>query len=185
MKQALVADDLSLACQRVGRFLHGFALLEHELNARIIEMLRLQGEGADVLAHGLDFAKKLNLLRTIAVVTAPSNDKKRVETLFSAIFEMNNDRILMAHCPFEPAGADAVQFRRTVAKDGKVNVKDPLWPSTKFDSAYANLENHRQALGELKPRLIIKIDENGRSEILSKYFYAPILWAPSTESTLY
>ena len=33
----------------------------------------------------------------------------------------------MAHGMFEPAAKEDVQFKRTVAKDGKVKKPDPLW----------------------------------------------------------
>jgi hypothetical protein len=41
-------EQLFLACQKVGLFLHKFALLEQEVNERIADLLKLQGEAADV-----------------------------------------------------------------------------------------------------------------------------------------
>jgi len=111
----MACDELSLACQKVGRFLHDFAILEKEINERIVDILRLKDEAADVVTHSLDFTKKSNILRTIAVATAPKDAKKSVDKLFNRIADHNEERILMAHSGFEPAANEAVQFKRTVA----------------------------------------------------------------------
>ena len=75
-------DDLSKACAKVGRFLHDFALIEQEINADIVQILDLKGAAADVIANGLDFFKKANLLKTVALETAPQAEKEDVEKLF-------------------------------------------------------------------------------------------------------
>lgn len=171
-------DAVSLACQKVGRFLYDFALMEQDINERIIDILQLKGGAADVVAHSLDFFKKVNILRIIALDTAPTEERKPTEKLFSAIAAQNDNRILMAHCPFEPSDDQSVQFRRTVAKDGKVKVKDPLWSKKQFDEASADLNGIREKLNKLKPRLTFKVVD-GRSEIFSHYLYAPFsTWVP-------
>src|SRR5215468_5844160 len=109
-------DDLSKACAQVGRFLHEFALVEQEINNGIVQILDLKGDAADVIAHDIDFFRKVNLLKIIALETAPKTEKKSISKLFSAVAKQNNDRLLMAHSRFEPAAAEGVQFRRTVAK---------------------------------------------------------------------
>jgi hypothetical protein len=148
-------DDLSKACAKVGRFLHDFALIEQEINVGIVKILGLKGDAADVIANTLDFIRKANLLRTVAVKTAPQPKKGDVETLFSAIFRQNDDRILMAHSTFEPAADDGVQFRRTVAKDGKIKKVDPLWTKEKFEQSYKQLQDIRGRLTKLRPRLTL------------------------------
>jgi hypothetical protein len=44
-------DDLSKACEKVGRFLHDFALVEQEINERIADILNLKGDAADVVVN--------------------------------------------------------------------------------------------------------------------------------------
>ena len=143
-----------MACQKVGLFFHKFALLEQEINERIVDMLELKGDAADVVAHSLDFFKKLNILWIVAIELTPSEKKERVEEIFKAIAKQNDNRQIMAHCRFEPVNG-SVQFRRTVARDGKVKVqdKDHLWSSEKFEKAFLELDDLRTKLGELKPQL--------------------------------
>ena len=63
-------DDLLKACAKVGRFLHDFALVEQEFNDGIVQILDLKGAAADVIANSLDFLRKHNLLRTVALETS-------------------------------------------------------------------------------------------------------------------
>ncbi len=135
-------DDLSKACAKVGRFLHDFALVEQEINGGIVQILDLKGTAADVIANSLDFIRKVNLFRTVALETAPEPEKEGVGKLFSAIAAQNDDRILMAHSTFELAADDGVQFRRTVAKDGKIKKEDPLWTKQKFEQSYNRLHDY-------------------------------------------
>jgi hypothetical protein len=162
----MAEDEFSLACQKVGLFFHKFAFLEQEINERIVDMLKLKGDAADVVSHGLDFFKKFNLLKTVAVGQTPSEEKERVEGIFSDIAKQNDSRQVMAHSRFEPGIKGSVQFRRTVAKDGKVKVqdKDHLWTVERFAGEFEKLDELRAKLNELKPRLNIKYDEDGRSE---------------------
>ncbi len=135
-------DDLSKACAKVGRFLHDFALVEQEINGGIVQILDLKGTAADVIANSLDFIRKVNLFRTVALETAPEPEKEGVGKLFSAIAAQNDDRILMAHSTFELAADDGVQFRRTVAKDGKIKKEDLRWTKQKFEQSYNRLHDY-------------------------------------------
>ena len=122
-------DDLSLACQKVGLFLHKFALLEHEMNERIVDILQLKDQAAGVVAHGLDFFKKFNLLKTVAIgQRRPPDEKKHVGKIFSGIARSKTiaPDCDGSSCLFEPAINGSVQFRYTLAKDGKVDIKDPF-----------------------------------------------------------
>ena len=89
----------------------------------------------------------------MSLETAPQREKEDVNKLFNAIFEQNNDRNLMAHSTFELAADDGVQFRRTVAKDGKLKKEDPLWTKQKFEQSYERLQDIRDRLTKLRPRL--------------------------------
>jgi hypothetical protein len=151
----MAEDELSLACQKVGRFFYKFALLEQEINERIVDMLKLKGLAADVITHDIDFFKKLNLLKIVAVEQTPPEEKKRVENIFNAITIHNDIRQVMAHSRFEPRENGSVQFRRTVAKGGKVTVqdKDHLWDVGKFTKEFEKLEELRAKLNALKHKL--------------------------------
>jgi hypothetical protein len=165
-----VADnDLLLACQRVGLFLYKFALLEHEIDERIFALLNLKDVAADVVV-GLDFFKKSNLLRTVAARLAPSKDRVRVDGIFSSIAEQNNNRIMIAHCRFEPENG-SVRFRRTNAKDGKVAVIDPLWSPERFEEEFKKLDDLRSKLSALKPLLIFDIGDDGTVESIRRYMW--------------
>ena len=96
----MCSDALSMACEKVGRFLHDFALLEREINNGIIAILELEGGAAEVLSQKLDFAKKVTLLKTIAMETAPPEEKQDIDTTFKAVWKQNENRLLMAHCSF-------------------------------------------------------------------------------------
>lgn len=155
----------------MGRFLYEFALVEHEINEGIVQILGLKGDAADVVARSVDFFRKLNMLRTVAVELALESDKKKVGKVFSKIAEQNQDRILMAHSPFEPAPDEAVQFRRTVSKDGNVKKQDPLWSKQDFENAYQHMSEVRAKLKELRPSLTILISDDGKTQLVSQYMY--------------
>lgn len=174
-------DDLSKACAKVGRFLHDFALVEQEINDGIVQILDLKGAAADVIANNLDFFRKVNLLRTVALETAPQPEKGDINKLFSAIAEQNDDRILMAHSTFELAVDDSVQFRRTVAKDGKIKKEEPLWTKQKFEQSYKRLQDIRDKLTKLHPRLTLS--DESKTQLFSNYLNSPV--SPSRLQSLY
>ncbi|MGE0061430.1 MAG: hypothetical protein AB7T86_05055 [Xanthobacteraceae bacterium] len=169
-------DELSQACSKVGRFLYEFALVEDGINGCITDILQLKGDAADVVAHSVDFFRKANLLRTVAMNTGPAADRTKITKLFSAIAEQNNNRVMLAHSVFEPAEGGGVQFRRTVAKDGAVKKQDPLWTHKDFAASYNRLQEICEQLKELRPTLVYTITEEGRTEILSRYSYANTSW---------
>jgi hypothetical protein len=71
----------------------------------------------------------------------------------------------MAHCRFEPAANDSVQFRRTVVK-AEIKIDDPLWSPQKFEIEFKKLDDLRAKLIGLKP---LKTDEDRTSELISGY----------------
>ena len=163
-------DNLLKACAMVGRFLYEFALVEREIDEGIAKILDLKGGAADVVAGGVDFARKANLLRTVVLETAVE-EKAGISKLFSTIFQQNDNRVFIAHSTFEPAADEAVQFRRTVARDGKIKKHDPLWTKEKFEASYKCSKEIRDQLTKLRPRLTIIVGEEGKTEILSHYLY--------------
>jgi hypothetical protein len=97
-----------------------------EINEGIIDILDLNDAGADAVVHSIDLSRKANMLRTVAVKTAPPEKRDGIGKLFADIFKQNDYQIVMAHSPFERVQDEAV---RTVARDGKVQVQDPMWIS--------------------------------------------------------
>jgi hypothetical protein len=163
-------NELDKACQKVGRFLHDFAEVEHEINEGIVSILDLKSDAANVV-HSIDFFKKVNILRIIANDTAPEEEKPKLKDVFSAIASQNNSRLIMAHCPFESAPDEGVQFKRTTANDGKITVHDPLWTPKMFADASKKLNELRDVLRGIRPRLTLTIGERGSK--LSQYLYTP------------
>jgi hypothetical protein len=137
----------------------------------IVSILGLKGDAANVV-HAIDFFKKVNILRIVATETAPPEHKSKLKSLFSDIATQNNNRLVMAHCRFELAASDAVQFKRTTATDGKVTVVDPLWTPQMFADASAKLAELRDALRQVRPTLTLNISEQG-SRIVTHYLYTP------------
>lgn len=179
----MASDELSKACEKVGRFLHDFALVEREINERIVDILNLKGDAADVVANSVDFFRKANILRTVAFETAPPEEKDAIGKLFSAIAKENENRVLLAHSAFEPAVDGGVQFRRTIAKDGKVKVHDPLWTKQQFEQASVRLKDIQTKLTKLKPQLTFKVTK-GHSELFAHYLYTPVsTWVPSGDGS--
>jgi hypothetical protein len=178
-KLTVAEDDLSKACAKVGRFLHEFALVEQEINNSIVQILDLKGDAADVVANSIDFFRKANLLQTVALETAPEPEKNSIGKLFSAVAKRNDDRNVMAHSVFEPAADEGVQFRRTVAKDGRVKKSDPLWTKQDFENSYKSLHDIREKLTKLSPMLTLSINEDRRTRIFHHYLYTPASsWVP-------
>ncbi len=125
-----------------------------------------------MVANGVDFMRKANLLLTVALETAPEAEKESIGKLFRAVADQNNKRIIMAHSMFEPAAANEdVQFRRTVARDGKVNKSDPLWTKQNFEDSYKRLRDIRERLTKLRPMLKVSISEDGKTQMFRDYFY--------------
>ena len=147
--------ELSLACQKVGLFLHKFALLEGEINERLSDMLKLKGDAADAIAT-IDFMKKWSLLKTVALGQTPQKRMKRVERIFNAIATRNDNRVVVAHGRFDPLTKGSVQF------------KNQLWNADKFTGEFRELDRLRAKLKELKAELTVEYDEDGRSELVGK-----------------
>jgi len=172
-----VSADSDAACAKVGRYLYEFSLLEREINASIVQILDLKSDAADVVAHSLDFFKKVNLLKIVANETAPKEDVDALQNLFNDIAKLNEGRILMAHAAFEPAANDGVQFRVTSARGGAVRVRDPLWDRKQFEDVYAKLQSTRENVKKVRPSLTVTISPEGKSELLSAYTYGSLMSA--------
>jgi hypothetical protein len=132
---------LARACRLVDLFQYHFGRIEQKIDQGVIKLLDLDDKAGPIVTASVDFAKKLNLLWAVANQQA-TNDKGRrfVERTFKAVFAVNTDRQLVIHSSFEPAPSGDVQFKRTVAKDGRLRVDDQVWGEKKFDNQYTKME---------------------------------------------
>jgi hypothetical protein len=97
----------------------------------------------------VDFHKKINLVRTSASQQlGEERDKQFAEDTCKGVLEINTKRQDVIHASFEPAGG-GVQFRRTVARDGRVRVLDPVWNDTDFEEQRKKMEALEAALNRL------------------------------------
>jgi hypothetical protein len=148
MSDASVSPDpMERACSLVGRFLYHFARIEQKIDQAIIKLLDLDDRAAPVVTGSIDFFKKVNLVRTSANQQAGNDtDKEFAKETCNRVSTVNNARQIVAHSAFEPAPGGGVQFKRTVSKDGRVQILDPHWDEAKFGREYA-------AMHELESRL--------------------------------
>lgn len=143
-------EALDEACRKVGRFLHDFALLEREVDAALAHMLRLKEGAADVVAAAVDFAKKVVILRIVALEAAVADPGLwgQLDVMLKKIMSVNEDRVVVAHSRFGPAANGAVQFRRSSATGKALKALDPLWSADKFEqSAKAMLKLRAELAG--------------------------------------
>jgi hypothetical protein len=135
------ADPLERACRLVGRFQYHFARIEQKIDRGVIKLLALDDRAGLIVTSSMDFFKKLNLLWAVAYEQA-SNDKARkfVDRTCGAVREVNTDRQRVIHSSFEPTPNGDVQFKITVAKDGRVRVDNQVWGDKKFDDQYTKMK---------------------------------------------
>src|SRR6516164_4395604 len=133
-------DPLERACSLVGRFLYHFGRVEQKNDQAIIKLLDIDERVAPVVTGGIDFVKKLNLVRTCAYEQSNNApDKEFGEATCKRVLMVNDARQIIAHCSFEPASGGGVQFRKTVSKEGRVRIVDPHWDEQKFDKEYTTM----------------------------------------------
>src|SRR5258708_40248991 len=63
-------DPLERACALVGRFLYHFGRVEQKIDQAVIKLLDLDEKAAPIVTGSVDFAKKLNCVRTSAYTQA-------------------------------------------------------------------------------------------------------------------
>src|SRR5690242_18585732 len=126
------------ACMLVGRFLYHFARVEQKIDQGVIKLFELDSKIAPAVIGSIDFAKKVNLVRTAVLLqTNEESPKKTVSGTFSRVFSINMDRLVVAHSSFEATEEGGVQFKRVSAKDGRVETIAPLWSSNDFAQRYS------------------------------------------------
>src|SRR5262245_42037901 len=120
-----MADPLEVACSLVGRFQYHFGRIEQKIDQAVIKLLDLDERAGPIVTGSVDFARKVNFVRTAADQQALNDgDRQFGEKTCSDVFDINNKRQIVIHSSFRPADDGGVQFERTVAKDGRVRVDD-------------------------------------------------------------
>jgi hypothetical protein len=146
-------DALGRACALVGRFQYHFARVEQKVDQAVSKLLDLDDKAASIVTGSVDFAKKLNLVRTCAYQQAGNEaDRNFAQVTCDAVFSVNNDRVFVVHSSFE-AAANGVQFKRTVAKDGKVTAHDQTWDAERFWQSYQKMRTLQDDLDQLITRI--------------------------------
>ena len=69
-------DHLSLACERVGRFLYHFSRVEMQLDAAITTICKLDPRYAPIITGNIDFARKVTIVQRAVGLHNESRSKK-------------------------------------------------------------------------------------------------------------
>jgi hypothetical protein len=141
---------LAEACRLVGEFQYHYGRIEQKIDQGVIKLLVLDDKAGRVFASAIDFAKKLNLLWTVAHEQArDDNGQAFVDNTCKAVFAVNMDRQNVIHASFEPAPTGGVQSKRTVAKEGRVKAQNPVWDDKKFKQQYTKMKQLADDLDKL------------------------------------
>jgi hypothetical protein len=137
-----MADPLEQACSFVGRFQYHFGRLEQKIDQAVIKLLDLDNKAGPIVTGSVDFARKVNFVRTAANEQRSLNDEDKdfAERTCKKVFEINNARQIVIHSSFEPADNGGVQFKRTVAKDGQVQSHDQAWNDEEFSKQCSKMK---------------------------------------------
>jgi hypothetical protein len=147
-------DKLARACRLVGLFQYHFARIEQKIDQGVIKLLDLDDKAGPIVTGSVDFAKKLNFVRTAAYQQARNEkDRKFGKDTCDGAFAVNNVRQLVIHSSFEPTPDGDVQFKRTVAKDGRVRVDDQVWDDKQFKDQYTKMSKLTRDLDKLIGRI--------------------------------
>jgi hypothetical protein len=144
-----MADPLETACSLVGRFQYHFSRVEQKIDQAVIKLLDLDEKAGPIVTGSVDFAKKLNFVRTSAYQQAVNDEGKEfAEKTCKDVFAVNGVRQIVIHSSFEPHNG-GVQFRTTVAAAGRVRVDDQVWNDSKFSEHYSTMRKLEAELDKL------------------------------------
>jgi hypothetical protein len=113
-------EPLDEACRLVGRFLKHYAIMERALDLAIGKLLGLQGSTIDIIGANITVAKKVEVLFSAEKFLAAIPEKGRerfLEKTRGRILALNDDRVIVAHSPFDPGPNGGVSFRKVVTRD--------------------------------------------------------------------
>jgi hypothetical protein len=137
------------AYAHVGRFIYQFARVEQKIDQALIKLSDLDERVTPIVAI-IDFGRKVDLMRRSAnAQVSNAKDKKFANETCDRVHEINRHRRMIAHVPFEPASSGAVQFRKTVTKDGVVCLVDEPWTDKEFSECYEEMSALEIALNRL------------------------------------
>jgi|NGEPerStandDraft_6_1074524.scaffolds.fasta_scaffold203027_1 hypothetical protein len=156
-------DPLARACELVGRFNYHFSRLEQKLNASIAKLFKLDDVSADILTANIDFSRKVNIVRSAVTAQNASPGEKwlteEIKSAFNGVLEINNERLIVAHSPFEVHADGGVVFDRTVARE-ELKRNEIVWSEQKFGQHFdrmrlleRELENVLRHIEPYVPRL--------------------------------
>jgi hypothetical protein len=180
-------QDQDHACALVGRFQYHFARVEQKVDQAVIKLLELNEKTASIVTGSVDFAKKLNFVRTYAFEQAGNDaDREFGEKTCGAVFGINNDRQVVIHSSFEPAAGGGVQFKRTVASDGRVRVYDQIWDDAKFSQCSQKMSGLEADLDKLiqllKPAKVPPFDWFSQfPDVIHRYRNVALLSTPPSD----
>jgi hypothetical protein len=141
---------LEAACSLVGQFQYHFGRVEQKIDRAVIKLLDLDEKAGPIVTGSVDFAKKVNFVRTSAYQQAGNEkDKQFADETCDEVFKINDVRQIVIHSSFEPAQDGSVQFKRTVAKDGTVRVYDQVWDDKVFSKHYSTMSELETKLDQL------------------------------------
>jgi hypothetical protein len=144
------SDPLDRACALVGRFLYHFGRVEQKVDQAIIKLLDLDEKVAPAVTGSIDFFRKVNLVRASAHMQASTEESEKfADNTCKDVFKINDERQVIAHSSFAPTPEGAVQFSRTVTKEGRVRVVDPVWTEATFKGHYAEMTRLEAKLDRL------------------------------------
>jgi hypothetical protein len=145
-------DPLEAACSLVGRFQYHFGRLELQIDQAVIKLLDLDDKAGPIVTGSVDFARKANFVRTAASKQQSLNDEDKdfAEKTCNDVFKINSPvRQIVIHSSFEPASGGGVQFKRTAARDGRVELLDQVWSDKDFSTHYEKMKELEAGLKRL------------------------------------
>jgi hypothetical protein len=133
----------------VGRFNYYFGRLEERLNAAITKLFKLDEVSADILTANIDFAKKVNIVRSAAAAQNASRAEKwltkEINEAFSGVLGKNMDRQIVAHSTFEAHSSGGVAFERLVAREKLVR-NQIVWTEQQFEQHFERMQSLERKL---------------------------------------
>ena len=90
-----MADPLEAACSLVGRFQYHFGRVEQKIDQAVIKLLDLDDKAGPIVTGSVDFAKKVNFVRTSAFEQARNdNDKQFADDTCDEVFKIKLHRVI-------------------------------------------------------------------------------------------
>lgn len=143
---------LDEACKLVGRFLYHFAEMEAALDGAIGKVLAIEGVTWTVVVAGLDVAKKIAIVQSAIVEQYAKGDETNAAmSTLNSVFALNQDRVLVAHGPFDVTG-DAVKLVKLKLEKGIKN-QSQTWSEEQFRARFERMTTISKELAAITERL--------------------------------